>query len=838
MAWQDSHKDKQRKSDVLVAGHGRRQQSIAVSKAKRPMPKPPTFRAVGETRLTNLEQELVDVIRRGFKKVPANAYLSMVDDIDDHTYRHAVDDALASVQDDISDVLHRQLIAAGRQAAKELQTELASLFRQMYKAERPTIHQVVANFAFNVDSQEALDYARREAATLVTNMGTEQVSAMRDLVATSRAANQTRRQTSTAIRGLLQNVSPGSDAGKLVASTVGANVNGLTVRYEQAVLNHANREAARLADAGITGRKALQEVKASTNKYASRLRDARSRTIARTETVRAAEAGRQESWNQAAKQGLIDPKVATKTWSTGPYDVCPTCQGLQATSVPVNGSWPNGLKHPPAHPNCRCTMVLNSYPPSTPPQAIGSGTLDDPYRLKLDDDIPNLDDYPPLTGTEVETPDLKAPRRTGPPKEPAPKKPKVETPTRGTGIGDKIPFDDLRGRLDEINSEVERIGVRFVDETTVSTRGYEATVTKEGEEVLDIVQEAGRRIEARTDELLKAGGHKTMDEVAAEYESAAERLRKAQDDYIAHTFTEFQERAAAKGLPMTPDEVALGPGPGRAAYGKRISSMPEVEVRTKLGMKSGQSTKDPSTILNQVFKGGKTTQEKKRLADAITAAQEALEKTKVELIPHAKAQADAARQALKEVRAEFGEGVIDMKFKKYESPAVVRRVSASLKETSESMPKSWVENINAQSVNVEGTTRRPMYRRSTNTVHVSLHDNMRATTIHEVTHVAETTTTEVARVNEAFYLRQTSGEPARLIYGVDGDLNAEYVIDDDFGDAYAGKWYGRGTEMPSSGSYETITRGMESIFARDVMDNPFFISGPFRRHVFGVLGLL
>lgn len=826
---------------TFVAGLGRRQKSIAVSKARRPLPKPPTFRPTGDTRLTNLERELAAVVEQGFDRVPTNAFLALVADSNDESYRRAVDEALGSVQDAIAEVLHRQLVATGKQATSELKTELASLFRQMYKAEKPTIHQVVANFAFNVDSQDALDYARREAATLVTNMGTEQVSAMRDLVATSRATNQTRRQTSNALRGLLEQVSPGSDAGRLVASTVGANVNGLTVRAERAVLNHANREAARLADSGITGRKALKEVKDSTNAYARRLRQSRSRTIARTEIVRAAEAGRQESWNQAAKQGLIDPKVATKTWSTGPYDVCPICRGLQATSVPVKGSWPNGIKHPPAHPNCRCTMVLNTYPPATPPQAVGSGTVDDPYRIVHDDDIPNLDDYPPLTGTEVEVPDLSGPRATGAKPAPAqpkkPTKPKPATPSTGTGIGDKVPFDDLRSRIDNISDDVDTIGVRLVDETKVKTVGYEATVTKEGEEVLDIVEEAGRRIEARADEILRAGGHKTMDEAAATYDEAAERLRKAQSDYASHTFDEFQDLAASKGLPMTPEEIALGPDVGRLQYAERISKMPNAQVRAKLNLKAGTST-TPNTILDNIMKGGKQTAEKKRLKGLVDAARDGLEATTKELAGQAKAQASAVRQALKDVREDFGEGVLELEKRANESPYVKRRLDDAMKQTQESMPKSWVEAINEGGVKIEGTPGRPVFRRSTNTVHVSLHDDMVATTLHEVTHVAETSTSRVAQVNEAFYLRQTRGQRARALYGVEGEPGAELVIDDDFGDAYAGKWYGQGRDMPLEGNFETLTRGMESLFGRDLMGNPFFIRGAYRRHVLGVLALL
>ena len=814
---------------MFVPTKGERLQTIWVSKARRPLPKPPEFRPAGDNKLTPLERDLAAIVDKGFGRIPTNAYLSFINDQNDPTYREAIDKALGSIEDDIAEVLHKEVVRAGKKAAGELKDELATLFRQMYKAETPTVHTVVSQFAFNVDSPDALNYARREAATLVTNMGTEQVSAMRDLVARSRAGQQTRRQTSAAIGNLLQTIEPGTDAGRLVASNVGANVNGLTVRYEQAVLRHANNEAQRLADAGITGRKALKEVKDSTNKYASKLRKARGRTIARTEIVRAAEAGRQEAWNQAASQGLIDPKVATKTWSTGPFDVCPICQGLQGTSAPVNGTWPNGLAHPPAHPNCRCTMVLNTYPPSTPPQAIGTGTLNDPYRLIHDDNIPNLNDFPPLGGTRVAAPDPRAPRRTTTqPTAPQPPRARPTTPARGTGLGDTVPFDDLRTRLDDYDLDTVT-GPKLIDQSSAKTWGYEASVTKEGEEVLDVVEEAGRRIESRVDEILRAGGHRSMDDAAAVYDDAAQTLRKAQSDYAVHTFDELQDLAAKKGLPMLPEEVAMGADAGRVAYGNRLASMDWKTVRTQLKLKANDKN-DPASLLDAVMKGAKATPEKTALKSAADDAAKRLTETVKSLDGQARAQADAVRKALREVREDFGEGVFDLDMKEY--GAAAKRINAAVENAQQSMPKTWVDASNSVRPSIVGTPGRPVYRRATNTVNVSLREDMPATTLHELTHVVESNSPAISQVNEAFYLRQVRNQRHTVMYP------DEIAIEDDFGDLYAGKWYGTGTDMPIAGNMETLNRGLESLFTRNTMEAMFFIQGAYRRAVLGMLGLL
>lgn len=813
----------------FVSNKDERLQTIWVTKARRPMPKPPTPRMAGDESLTSRERELVSVIEQAFARIPTNAHLSFVADQNNPDYRHAVDDALGDAEQAIANALHKEVVRAGKVAAKELRDELATLFRQMYKAKTPSIHTVVSQFAFNVDSVDALNYARREAATLVTNMGTEQVAAMRDLVARSRAAQQTSRQTAGAIRELLQGIEPGTDAGRLVASNLGSNVNGLTVRYEQAVLRHANEQAQRLADRGITGRKALKEVRESTNKYASRLRKARARTISRTEIIRAAEAGRQEAWNQAAAQGLIDPKVATKTWSTGPFDVCPICVELQGTSAPVNGTWPNGLAHPPAHPNCRCTMVLNSYPPSTPPQAVGSGTLDDPYRLVHDTNIPNLDDYPPLGGTNVPAPDPRAPRRTTTePTAPKPTRAKPTTPSRGTGIGDTVPFDDLRGRIDKY--ELDGVGgPKLIDQSTAKVWGYEATVTKEGEELLDVVEEAGRRIEVRVNSLLKEAGEQTMDEAAATYDAAADTVRKAQSNYNTHTFDELQELAAKRGLPMLPEEVALGPDAGRVAYGRRIASMDWKDVRTKLKLKASDDN-SPSALLDAVMKGAKATPEKTALKAAVDDATKNLADVTNKLKGQAKAQAEAVRKALREVREDFGEGVFDVELKEY--GAAGKRIMASVENAQRSLPKTWVEASNSVRPSISGTPGRPVYRREANRVYTSLREPMPSTTLHELTHVVETNSPAVSQANEAFYLRQVRNQKHKVMYP------DEIAIEDDFGDLYAGRWYGQGKEMPIAGNFETLNRGLESLFTRDTMEGVFFIDGAYRRFVLGMLGLV
>lgn len=83
--------------------------------------------------------------------------------------------------------------------------------------------------------------------------------------------------------------------------------------------------------------------------------------IARTETMRAANQGQLEAWDQAEEQGLLTGDEL-KEWIVTPDDrLCPICEPLDGVQVgrdepfDVDGEQLDG---PPAHPRCRCTTAL------------------------------------------------------------------------------------------------------------------------------------------------------------------------------------------------------------------------------------------------------------------------------------------------------------------------------------------------------------------------------------------------------------------------------------------------------------------------------------------------
>lgn len=89
--------------------------------------------------------------------------------------------------------------------------------------------------------------------------------------------------------------------------------------------------------------------------------DTRAELIARTETMKAANAGQQEAWDQAVDDGLLtgDEK---QVWITAPDErLCPICDEMDGQEIALGESFDvdgEELDGPPAHPNCRCTVGL------------------------------------------------------------------------------------------------------------------------------------------------------------------------------------------------------------------------------------------------------------------------------------------------------------------------------------------------------------------------------------------------------------------------------------------------------------------------------------------------
>lgn len=102
-------------------------------------------------------------------------------------------------------------------------------------------------------------------------------------------------------------------------------------------------------------------------RFAERLLAFRANNIARTETIRAANAGQQALWDQMVQQRILIPEEMRRIWIVTQDDrLCPICEpipGLNAGGVGMDVPFitPVGeLMHPPAHPQCLPSDTLIS----------------------------------------------------------------------------------------------------------------------------------------------------------------------------------------------------------------------------------------------------------------------------------------------------------------------------------------------------------------------------------------------------------------------------------------------------------------------------------------------
>jgi len=90
--------------------------------------------------------------------------------------------------------------------------------------------------------------------------------------------------------------------------------------------------------------------KALTSQFEDKFDKVRAEMIARTETIRSSNAGAMEAYRQANLQRV-------EWYATLDGRQCPECEVLHAMEpISIGGRW-DGYDYPPAHPNCRCTVL-------------------------------------------------------------------------------------------------------------------------------------------------------------------------------------------------------------------------------------------------------------------------------------------------------------------------------------------------------------------------------------------------------------------------------------------------------------------------------------------------
>lgn len=194
----------------------------------------------------------------------------------------------------------------------------------------------------------------------------------------------------------------------------------------------------------------------------------RAELIARTETLRAANAGQTAMWQEAANNGLLVPNETSEVWIITPDDrLCPDCAELDGQTIDLGDSFDGGkfgtTDYPPLHPDCRCTtgLAFDDLPgenTATPPEA----------ELP-----PEVEPIEPETIEQTPVEDLPAP--TPPEPEPEPPVPPVYTDYLTTaGSPELRAFDRaLREDMNPNSTDITSPELQAVREYAYA--GYEET---------------------------------------------------------------------------------------------------------------------------------------------------------------------------------------------------------------------------------------------------------------------------------------------------------------------------------------------------------------------------
>ena len=190
------------------------------------------------------------------------------------------------------------------------------------------------NTNFNLKSPEAINWARTNSSSLITNISSE-----------------TRKGVQSVIGSAFDLGIPPKDAAKVIRNMV-----GLTEKQSIA--------ASRYRDKISNQDRPTDQVERMAARYESKLLRYRGETIARTEIITSAHQGQKEAWQQAVDEGLLDPSETNREWITTDDDrLCPICEPMNGQIVGLDEAFLDGdgedVEEPPVHPNCRCTVGIS-----------------------------------------------------------------------------------------------------------------------------------------------------------------------------------------------------------------------------------------------------------------------------------------------------------------------------------------------------------------------------------------------------------------------------------------------------------------------------------------------
>lgn len=259
---------------------------------------------------------------------------------------------LPAERNSLQEIFTRTVLAGAKYGLETLEVPLRK---------RPASPTVAGTMQFNMQNPNVATFIRQYMFSLITGIGQETRAGIQAIV----------------LRGFLGGQAPAVQA-RAIAPMI-----GLTERQVVAVANYrAALESGKFRDAlarasrdGRYDRTLLaamqsksplrqEQIDAMVRRYAERSLKYRAEMIARTETLRAANAGLRESWRQAQEQGLLRVGQRQKWLVAHDERTCPVCRpvpGMNPDGVLLGTAFntPDGrVESPPLHPQCRCSLGL------------------------------------------------------------------------------------------------------------------------------------------------------------------------------------------------------------------------------------------------------------------------------------------------------------------------------------------------------------------------------------------------------------------------------------------------------------------------------------------------
>lgn len=161
-------------------------------------------------------------------------------------------------------------------------------------------------------------------------------------------------ETQKAIRVVIQDAFVNADPPRRAAMRVRGLI-GLTERDARAVLSYWRT----LAEEGLRSARRADEM---ADVYANKLLRRRAENVSRTETINAASAGQQLSWQDAQGRGLLLPETRQE-WIAAVESTrtCSRCLAMDGQKVPVGQPFMSDvgpISGPTLHPSCRCAVSI------------------------------------------------------------------------------------------------------------------------------------------------------------------------------------------------------------------------------------------------------------------------------------------------------------------------------------------------------------------------------------------------------------------------------------------------------------------------------------------------